>query len=350
MGRSARTSSASASAGRSTASRCARGSRSHAWARSCRTATRCSSRCATTRCSRPSSRRSSTTRWRWAGPRSWPRAARRRGWPGRPARGSSSRPRTARSWRTRSGASRRTRATPRASPGPAAAPPAGWLARGSSTGWTACCGWLLAEAVRVDGEDPMHRSPASVPFRLVRRRQSEPAGRQGPDGLTAPPGHPRFPAFDGLRAIAAVSVLVVHTAGDAGTMYRPGTAGALLAHLDVGVTIFFLISGFLLYRPFSAARLSNRPRPSPRRHRAPRVLRIVPAYWLALTVLAIYPGLPRMFSNDWWIYYGFLQTYDADTINTGIGQAWTLGVELSFYAMLPLYAAALDRLWRRRAV
>src|SRR3954468_10008623 len=125
---------------------------------------------------------------------------------------------------------------------------------------------------------------------LVIRRRSKPAGRRGPDGLTAPPGHPRFPAFDGLRAIAALSVLVVHTAGDAGTMYQPGRGGALLAHLDVGVTIFFLISGFLLYRPFAAARLSRRPRPDLRRYGVARVLRIVPAYWLALTLLAIHPG------------------------------------------------------------
>ena len=59
--------------------------------------------------------------------------------------------------------------------------------------------------------------------------------------------------------------------------------------LDVGVTVFFLISGFLLYRPFVRARLRGEagarawPRTAWR-----RFLRIVPAYWVALTVVALW--------------------------------------------------------------
>jgi peptidoglycan/LPS O-acetylase OafA/YrhL len=43
------------------------------------------------------------------------------------------------------------------------------------------------------------------------------------------------------------------------------------------------------------------------------------------------------------VYYGFAQIYYADRTPGGIGQAWTLCVEVTFYAFLPLYAAALTR-------
>ena len=48
------------------------------------------------------------------------------------------------------------------------------------------------------------------------------------------------------------------------------------ARLDVGVAIFFLISGFLLYRPFVFARLGGEERPSTGAYAWRRFLRIVP--------------------------------------------------------------------------
>src|SRR5439155_7118876 len=121
----------------------------------------------------------------------------------------------------------------------------------------------------------------------------------------------------------------------------------LTARLNVGVTVFFLISGFLLYRPFVAARAGRGPAPSWGKFWRRRGLRIVPAYWVALTALAIFPGLVGVFTGDWWIYYGFLQQWQRSTIINGIPPAWTLGTELCFYAMLPLYAALMVRLERR---
>ena len=77
-----------------------------------------------------------------------------------------------------------------------------------------------------------------------------------PDAVAPPPRHPRFPLVDGMRAIAVLGVLVVHAAV-AGDAVSSSIGGRLLAHLNVGVTIFFLISGFLLYRPFIAHRLGG---------------------------------------------------------------------------------------------
>jgi peptidoglycan/LPS O-acetylase OafA/YrhL len=157
--------------------------------------------------------------------------------------------------------------------------------------------------------------------------------------VAPPPGNPRFPHVDGLRAIAALSVLVYHTA------YSSGATGAwygrAVGRLEIGVALFFAISGFLLYRPFFAAQQAGAPRIRTRDYLRRRVLRIVPAYWLALTALAIYPGLLAVFSDEWWIYYGFGQIYQLDTFVNGIPQAWTLCVEATFYLALPLYAIAM---------
>lgn len=165
--------------------------------------------------------------------------------------------------------------------------------------------------------------------------------------VAPPPGNPRFPHVDALRAFAALSVLVFHTAYTSGA--TTAWYGAVVGRLEIGVALFFAISGFLLYRPFVAANYARAPRIRTRDYLRRRVLRIVPAYWIALTVLAIYPGLAGVFTGDWWIYYGFGQIYSLGTFVNGIPQAWTLCVEVAFYLALPLYALALRGICRGRA-
>jgi peptidoglycan/LPS O-acetylase OafA/YrhL len=67
--------------------------------------------------------------------------------------------------------------------------------------------------------------------------------------------------------------------------------GRLLAHLNLGVTIFFLISGFLLYRPFIADRGGGAAAPGIGDYARRRFLRIYPAYSVVITVLTIVPGV-----------------------------------------------------------
>jgi peptidoglycan/LPS O-acetylase OafA/YrhL len=165
--------------------------------------------------------------------------------------------------------------------------------------------------------------------------------------VAPPPGNPRFPLFDGLRAIAAGSILVTHVAGL--TSFNVGNPlGAYTARLNMGVAFFFVISGFLLYRPFLARRFAGRPPPRIRDYARRRVLRIVPAYWLALTILAATIGLCGVFTGDWWIYYFFLQNQTKATTLCGIGTAWSLALEASFYVALPLWAWLMSRVQRGR--
>jgi peptidoglycan/LPS O-acetylase OafA/YrhL len=155
-----------------------------------------------------------------------------------------------------------------------------------------------------------------------------------PDVVAPPAGNPRFPLVDSLRAIAALSVIASHVVLVALGTRVPGILGAL----GSGVTIFFVISGFLLYRPYVAARLAGRTGPRLIDFVRRRALRIIPAYWLALTVLSIYPGVAGNFGHDSWIYYGLLQNWFPRLQTHGLPQAWSLSVEVTWYALLPILA------------
>jgi peptidoglycan/LPS O-acetylase OafA/YrhL len=169
-----------------------------------------------------------------------------------------------------------------------------------------------------------------------------------PDAVAPPPGHPRFPLLDSLRAVAAIGVLAAHTGYLAGS--QTAWYGSAVAQGIAGVTIFFVLSGFLLYRPFLATELDGNRGVRLRDYARRRLLRILPAYWLALTIIALWlklPGAP-VFGHDFWRYYLLLQVYSGHTILGGLGAAWTLCVELSFYLLLPFYAMGIQRLGRGR--
>lgn len=166
--------------------------------------------------------------------------------------------------------------------------------------------------------------------------------------LTPPPGNPRFALFDSLRALAALSVFAGHTyTGLYAFADHRGPFLLAVQIADQGVAIFFLISGFLLYRPFLTARRAGR-RFSLGAYATRRVLRIVPAYWAALTIFAALGFVDGIDAGHWWVFYGFGQIYSASRIGQGIGVAWTLCIEVTFYAALPLLAAAAVRLGGHR--
>lgn len=161
---------------------------------------------------------------------------------------------------------------------------------------------------------------------------------------TAPATVPRvhFPGLEGLRAIAALMVVVHHAAALAGPEVTSRLVRVPAAVLDGGVAVFFVLSGFLIYRPFAVAHHHGTPAPAARAFWWRRLLRLVPAYWLALTVLWALGSF--QLGTDWWRYYLFLQTYTRTTTLCGLGQAWSLCVEVAFYLLVPLWAGGLRRL------
>lgn len=162
--------------------------------------------------------------------------------------------------------------------------------------------------------------------------------------LAPPPGNPRFALFDSLRGLAALAILAFHVASFTGALAN-GLAGDALAVLGPrSLTLFFVISGFLLYRPYVSARVRGRSSPPLGRYLRRRALRILPAYWVALTLLAVFPGIVGVLTDDWWRYYGFLQLYSSTTVGGGIAVAWSLCVEVTFYLLLPFWAWLIRRI------
>src|SRR3712207_2747518 len=69
------------------------------------------------------------------------------------------------------------------------------------------------------------------------------------------------------------------------------------------------------------------------------------AYWVALTVAVLALSLPGVLTLTGVIrYYGALQGYDSDWVGGGLPHAWTLTVEVAFYAFLPVWALLVRRL------
>jgi peptidoglycan/LPS O-acetylase OafA/YrhL len=158
-----------------------------------------------------------------------------------------------------------------------------------------------------------------------------------------------FPCFDGLRAIAALTVVGVHTAFVGGLTVKRPEFGRYTSRLEIGVEVFFVISGFLLYRPFALSNSQGVGAPDRRRFWIRRLKRIIPAYWIAL-IIATYVLRADSTGHGWYaplVYLGFAQIYFPHYILHGLSQAWSLCTEMTFYLMIPLYAAAVGAYSKR---
>lgn len=157
----------------------------------------------------------------------------------------------------------------------------------------------------------------------------------------------RLPALDAVRVIGAIAVLAQHVGFYTGVTLT-ASWGGWLGVLDVGVALFFVLSGFLLFRPWAYASATRAPAPSSRRYLWRRALRILPAYWLTIVVcLLLLPGSPALTTSDWLRYLTLTQIYDGSALRQSVGQTWSLATEVAFYLLLPLVAmAATGRRWR----
>jgi peptidoglycan/LPS O-acetylase OafA/YrhL len=143
-------------------------------------------------------------------------------------------------------------------------------------------------------------------------------------------------------------VIGVHTTFVSGFTGRSGI-GNYTSRLEIGVSVFFVISGFLLYRPFAVAHFADKAGPSIPGFWVRRLKRIVPAYWIAFFVITYVLHGDTPIRHGWGslaIYLGFAQIYSPVHVLTGITAAWSLCTEMSFYLALPLWAAFVGR--RRR--
>ena len=167
----------------------------------------------------------------------------------------------------------------------------------------------------------------------------------------------RVAPLTGIRAVAALLVVGTHAAYTTGK-YTHGYWGLVGSRLEIGVPIFFVLSGFLLFRPWVKSVAADGPPPALRRYAWHRVRRIMPAY--VITVLFAYvlyhfrdagpnpghswTGLLRNLTLTQIYTDGYLGKY----LHQGLTQMWSLAVEGAFYVVLPVLAYVLLVLICRR--
>ena len=157
-----------------------------------------------------------------------------------------------------------------------------------------------------------------------------------------------FPALNAVRAIGALGVVATHTAYNTGEVTQ-GAHGAFLSRLDFGVTLFFVLSGFLLSRPYFRAHATGRVWPSYRHYLWKRALRILPLYWVTVALaLLVLPGNDGSTPGTWLLNLTLTQIYTSGLLSAGLTQMWSLCTEVAFYLLLPAVCALLLRAGSRR--
>jgi peptidoglycan/LPS O-acetylase OafA/YrhL len=145
-----------------------------------------------------------------------------------------------------------------------------------------------------------------------------------------------FEALTGLRYIAAVFVFIHHFT----PKWLPVRLYNFFGEFHIGVSIFFVLSGFLIcYRYDDGAELNKS---WFKNYFLNRVARIYPMYFLItlLPVIIYHEGFKIFLLN-----ISFLRGFFKDFIFTGVWQGWSLTVEECFYLLAPIVFLLRKRIW-----
>ena len=160
--------------------------------------------------------------------------------------------------------------------------------------------------------------------------------------------------LDGLRGLAALAVFGVHLNQNVqfDMFIGPVDVATLLANGERGVSVFFTLSGLLLSVLFWQAKADNQKLPDLKKYTVRRLARILPAYYVALTLLLYMDGLWRVpgAGADIALHYTFLFNFAEFSIFSINPVFWTIAVEMQFYLLLPLIFLLIRKLSVRKGV
>jgi peptidoglycan/LPS O-acetylase OafA/YrhL len=170
--------------------------------------------------------------------------------------------------------------------------------------------------------------------------------------------HTRLHGADFLRACACLMVLLHHLAQRMDMRNVPDAARPVMSFLltgSCGVSMFFVLSGYLLARPFWLALDRGEAMPSLNVYAMRRAARILPGFWLALVVSAalgtMLDGVPLDGEHILRFVSGFLLVSDWHWLTLfpvdNNGPLWSIGFEVTAYVLLPFCLAALFALHLR---
>jgi peptidoglycan/LPS O-acetylase OafA/YrhL len=151
-----------------------------------------------------------------------------------------------------------------------------------------------------------------------------------------------WPALSGVRALAAFMVFLHHY-----NPFTPQIFGVYISNffkeLHVGVTLFFVLSGFLIANRYYFQKSFHF-----RNFMINRMARIYPIYFILTTLtfigLAIFKGENNV--NKIFVYLAnitFIRGYFENYKFSGIAQGWSLTVEETFYCLAPLFFYTIRR-------
>lgn len=148
-------------------------------------------------------------------------------------------------------------------------------------------------------------------------------------------------SLTGLRGLAALLVVLIHTSGV--------TEFDWLGLPTYGPVSLFVISGFLLYRPWARWSLGQARRPDLGQFVLRRATRIFPAYWVVLVVVSlVIPAARPDGTEGWWRAVTLTWIYEVGPSRAALLHTWSLATEVSWYAALPVLGLTGGWLARRR--
>lgn len=162
----------------------------------------------------------------------------------------------------------------------------------------------------------------------------------------------RLLGADFLRAAACMMVLLHHLAFRMDGRFIPEVARPVMSFLvmgSFGVSVFFVLSGFLLARPFWLALDRGEPMPGLGIYALRRAARILPGFWLALVVSLVLSITVSgsVLDGERVIRFlaGFFLVSDWHWVTLfpvdNNGPLWSIGFEVTSYVLLPFCLAAL---------
>ncbi|MDQ3723909.1 MAG: acyltransferase [Actinomycetota bacterium] len=160
---------------------------------------------------------------------------------------------------------------------------------------------------------------------------------------------------DGVRGVGALFVFATHVCLLAdpvvnNNLLSYGWAAPILGHIDLALSAFFVLSGYLIARPFTRAYVTGGRRPRMRSYVRNRILRVVPVFYFFTILVLLRFGLDGSLeagaaapdaTSTWWEVLGqflFIQGQTAGPASIPIGPAWSIGSEVGFYLVIPLAA------------
>jgi peptidoglycan/LPS O-acetylase OafA/YrhL len=176
-------------------------------------------------------------------------------------------------------------------------------------------------------------------------------------GLEVSPKKNTIALLDGVRGFACLMVIWFHIYRIPRDLHIWNPTTSTYPLLDSflffgrnGVTLFFVLSGFLLFLPFAQALLFEQKWPSTRQFYLRRVFRILPAYYLALILIVLLFQRQYLQPSHWQelgLFFVMFMDSSQATYKQLNAPFWTLAIEWQYYMLLPwLVLGMRQAVWR----